>query len=458
MPQVVILSLFLGLVTGMQTVALRVGPAVKWVRIELGGHEAARLTGEPWTAKIDFGTALLPRELVAIAYDGAGKELARASQLTNLSPPPAELDIIIHAEGQRPAEAELAGRHRIHKHAEAATLLLDGKELKLSRTFRAKLPPLEPKRTHVLSAEMRFEDGLVARRDLVLEGEFSRDTANELSAVLVSLTGSEPSSLEGCFSHGSTELRASAIEKTDALVIMVKDPDSRDLLARLLIDGNRREFNLGADTTERTLWPVARPFNAPGEPVAIAFPQSNDRGGSGSRGTATVSWLLTLGLSPKPSANEPRQYADAVAVAGMNARERGQRRAVVLLLGKKADSEPLRGQGRAPLSRRSRRTAAGLVAGRTPPRSRGVVGSGRGCVDRARTHGRIGAAGEAARTATHRLAGGRSTVGTPRANRGTLRTHACRAPSVTRGLSADDADGHSADCARNPSALSNSPV
>jgi hypothetical protein len=337
MPQVVILSLFLGLVTGMQTVALRVGPAVKSVRIELGGREAARLTGEPWTAKIDFGTALIPRELVAIAYDGAGNELARASQLTNLSPPPVELDIIIHTEGQRPAEAELAGRHRIHKHAEAATLLLDGKELKLSRTFRAKLPPLESSRTHVLSAEMRFEDGLVARRDLVLEGEFSRDTGNELSAVLVSLTGNEPSSLDGCFSSGGSALRASAIEKTDALVIMVKDPESRDLLARLLIDGNRRELALGADTTERMLWPVARPFNAPGEPVAIAFPQSNDRGGAGARSPATVSWLLTLGLSPKPSVNEPRQYADAVAVAGMNARERGQRRAVVLLLGKKAD-------------------------------------------------------------------------------------------------------------------------
>jgi hypothetical protein len=205
----------------------------------------------------------------------------------------------------------------------------------LSRTFRAKLPPLEPKRTHVLSAEMRFEDGLVARRDLVLEGEFSRDTGNELSAVLVSLIGSEPSSLEGCFSAGGTALRASAIEKTDALVIMVKDPDSRDLLARLLIDANRREFILGGDTTERMLWPVARPFNAPGEPVAIAFPQSNDRGGS--RNPATVSWLLTLGLFPRPNANEPRQYADAVAVAGMNARERGQRRAVVLLLGKKTD-------------------------------------------------------------------------------------------------------------------------
>ncbi|MEA2166059.1 MAG: hypothetical protein QOK37_4186 [Thermoanaerobaculia bacterium] len=340
MPQVVFLSLFLGLVTGIQTVALRVDPAVKSVRIELGGREAGKLNGEPWTLKVDFGKELVPRELVAIGYDAKGVEIARASQLTNLSPPPAQLDIVVHRPPEQPIEVELVGRHRIHKRVDDAKLLLDGKEIKVGRTFRARLPALESKHTHVLSAEVRFEDGLIARRDVVLEGEFSRSTGFELSGVLVTLAGKEPASLEGCFSSNGAPLRASGIEKTDALVIMVKDPESRDLLARLLIDGNRPELRLDAETTERMLWPVARPFNAPGEPVAIAFPQSNDRGATQiatSRGVATISWLLTLGLSPRPDANEPRQYADAVAVAGMSARERGQRRAVVLLLGKKAD-------------------------------------------------------------------------------------------------------------------------
>jgi hypothetical protein len=340
MPQVVFLSLFLGLVTGMQSVSLRVDPAVKSVRLELGGREAGRLTGEPWTAKVDFGKELIPRELVAIGYDAKGVEIARTSQLTNLSPPPAELDIVVHRQPDHPIEVELVGRHRIHKRVEEATLQLDGKEIKIGRSFRARLPELESKHTHVLSAEVRFEDGLIARRDVVLEGEFSRSTGFELSGALVSLTGKEPASLEGCFSADNTPIRASGIEKTDALVIMVKDPDSRDLLARLLIDGNRADLNLDPDITERILWPVARPFNAPGEPVAIAFPQSNDRGltqtGS-SRSVASVRWLLTMGVSPRPDASEPRQYADAVAVAGMSARERGQRRAVVLLLGKKAD-------------------------------------------------------------------------------------------------------------------------
>jgi hypothetical protein len=340
MPQVVFLSLFLGLVTGIQSVDLRVDAGVKSVRIELGGREVARLTGAPWSAKVDFGRELIPRELTAIGYDAKGNEIARASQPTNLSPPSAQLEIVIRSEGKRPVEAELIGRHRIHKRPEEAKLLLDGAPVKLERDFRARLPQLDWSHPHVLSAEMRFEDDVVARRDLVIEGGFSGSAGSELAPVLVSMTGKQPESIEGCFSAGGNPLRVSAIEKPNALVIMVKDPDSRDLISRLHLDANRPELKLDPDATERILWPVPRPINAPGEPIAIAFPQSVDRGateGSSSRGVPAIPWLLTLGISPRPNTKEPRQYADAVAVAGMNARERGQRRAVVLLLSKKPD-------------------------------------------------------------------------------------------------------------------------
>lgn len=340
MPQVVFLSLFLGLVTGIQSVDLRVDGAVKSVRIELADREVGRLTNAPWSAKVDFGKELIPRELTAIGYDAKGNEIARASQLTNLSPPPAQIEIVIRSESDRPVEAELVGHHRIHKRPEEATLLVDGAPVKLGRDFRARLPTLDLSHTHVLSAEMRFEDGLVARRDLVIEGEFSGSTGFELTPVLVSMSAKQPESLEGCFSAGGIPLLARAIEKTNALVIMVKDPDSRDLLSRLRLDANRPELKLDPDATERIVWPVARPFNAPGEPIAIAFPQSIDRGaseGSASRGAPTIPWLLTRGIPQRPNANEPRQFADAVAVAGMSARERGQRRVVVLLLSKKPD-------------------------------------------------------------------------------------------------------------------------
>jgi hypothetical protein len=327
MPQVVFLSLFLGLVTGIQSVDLQVGPAVKSVRIELGGREAAQMEKAPWSAKVDFGSALNPAKLTAIAYDAGGKEIARTSQLINLSRPPAEMEIVIRSESGKPVEAELVGRHRLHKPPTNGKLFVDGTAVKVGRDFHARLPQVDWSRPHLVSAEMGFEDGELARRDVAIQPGFSGSTASELAPMLVVANqDKQPDNLEGCFSARGAPLRATAIEKSDALVVMVKDSGARP---RLLPTSESR---LDADTAERILWPVPRPINAPGEPTAIAFPQSVNHGK-----IATVSWLLTQRLSPVPSASEPRQFADAVAVAAMGALERGRRRAVVLLLSKTPD-------------------------------------------------------------------------------------------------------------------------
>jgi hypothetical protein len=327
MPQVIFLSLFLGLVTGMQTVALQVDAAVKSVRIDLRGREVARLDKAPWSAKVDFGSALTPGELTAIAYDGEGKELARTSQVINLSRPAAEMEIVIRSEGKKPVEAELIGRHRIHKSPESAKLLVDGIAVRLGRGFRARLPDIDPSHPHILSAEMQFEDGEIARRDIVLQTGFSGSLASEVTPLLVtSGSGKQPENLQGCFSAGGVPLNAGSIEKSEALVVLVKDPAMR---AQLLPSPDLR---LDSDTSERILWPVSRPINAPGEPTAIAFPQYVNHGK-----LPTVSWLLTQRLSPAPSATEPRQFTDAVAVAAITSLERGRRRAVVLIVSNEPD-------------------------------------------------------------------------------------------------------------------------
>jgi hypothetical protein len=117
------------------------------------------------------------------------------------------------------------------------------------------------------------------------------------------------------------------MEKSDALVVMVRDPATRPLV----LPAAQSRFD--ADTAERIVWPVSRPINAPGEPTAIAFPQSVNHGK-----TASVSWLLTQRLSPAPVATEPRQFADAVAVAALTTLEKNHRRAVVLVVSKSADT------------------------------------------------------------------------------------------------------------------------
>jgi hypothetical protein len=164
--------------------------------------------------------------------------------------------------------------------------------------------------------------------------------------------------------------------------------------------------------------------------VAIAFPQSNDRGGS--RTSATVSWLLTLGLFPRPNAIEPRQYTDAVAVAGMNARERGQRRAVVLLLGKKADQSLYATK----VVRRYLEEVGVPLLVWSPDGPRPDLADSWGPVEDVSTAAALIAASALLEKllAQQRIVWlcRRSTHRTARANRGTLRTHACRASSVIR--------------------------
>jgi hypothetical protein len=328
MPQIVFLSLFLGLVTGTQSVDLRVDPSVASVRIDLGGREVARLDRAPWSAKVNFGVAFTPGELTAIAYDVKGKEIARTSQLINLSRPVAEVELAIRSVEGRPVAAELVGRHRLHAAVRSASLTVDGNAVRVGRGFEAVLPPMDASRAHVLAAQMQFDDGEIARRDLVLQPGLSAVINSELTPLLVTLRGGkEPENLDGCFSAQGHPLRATAIEKGDALVVVVKDPDMREAVA------GAGELRLDSGAVERILWPVSRPINAPGEPTAIAFPQSVNHGK-----LQTAAWLLSERLRPAPARPEPREFTDAVAVAAMSTLERGRRRAVILLLSNAADN------------------------------------------------------------------------------------------------------------------------
>lgn len=327
MPQVIFLSLFLGLITGRQSVDLQVDPAVASVRINLGGREAARIDKAPWSAKVDFGSALTPNELTAIAYDVGGNEVARISQLINLARPAAEVEIVIRREHGRPVEAQLVGRHRLHATLRKSKLTIDGAIIPVGRDFRARLPAIDAARPHILSAELQFEDGAIARRDVVIQAGFSGSTETQLAPMLVTTSAMTPiENLDGCFSSGGAPLRARSVDKGDAFVVAVRDLDRQGRLT----DASRLPFDPGTDV--RILWPVSDPINAPGEPTAVAFPQSVNHSKS-----QTVWWLLAQRLRTAGHLPEARQFADAVAVAAMSTLERGRRRAVILLLGKAPD-------------------------------------------------------------------------------------------------------------------------
>src|SRR5262249_60528759 len=107
--QIVFLTLFLGVVGGLQPVALQVSGPVRMVRMMLGSREVAVLTQPPWRATVDLGAELTPRQLAAIGLDARGNEIARATQILNPPRPIAEVHIAVEHSGREgPAGPPLA--------------------------------------------------------------------------------------------------------------------------------------------------------------------------------------------------------------------------------------------------------------------------------------------------------------------------------------------------------------
>lgn len=331
MSHIVFVSLFLGLVSGVQPVDLRVDQEVKSVTVTVSGRVVATMTQAPWRTLADLGPTLDPRELAAIAYDDRGNEIGRATQILNLPRPIAEVEILLHNERGVPGSLELVGTHRQFLTPRDAAARVDGKKLKM-RGLKATLPTLDWTRSHVISAEVRYPDGSVARSEMVLAGGFADAVGTQLSPVIVSSEGTN------CFAARGITLHASAIEKTNALVLFVRDPDPRpaqkvfDIMQRAGTTPVRqmmiRDTTLDPETTERIIWPIAQQFSDSASSVSTLFEHSNDFDWN----EGNVMWMLSIKERPYPADKTPRRFADAVAVAGIQTMAPARRRAVVLVL------------------------------------------------------------------------------------------------------------------------------
>lgn len=350
MGQIVFVTLFLGLVSGVQTVDLRTDPAVHSITLRMGGHEVATLRQPPWRATVDFGGDIAPRELVATGYDARGREIAKANQLINLPRPVAELEMVLVLDHEEPSVVELLWHHRQQAMPKRVTITLDGVRLKIAKRYRATLPQLDSGRPHVLAAEMRFGDGTVARAERVIDSHigFNDSVGSQLTPIALKESGQpREGSLEGCFSASGVMVHTAADEKTDPLIIIVKDPDASEAEAVLdpqkrlrrrgkEADALRHEMQLQPGATELIILPVGAHLRGTGEPAMTLFvPSKNIAASEGG-----MRWLLTQRFQHIDE-SLPRQFADAVAVAGLRTLNPGRRRAVVLLLSRRPDASNL---------------------------------------------------------------------------------------------------------------------
>lgn len=329
---IVFLTVYLGLIAGRQPIELRADPAVAAIRLLLDGKEIATLHEPPWKGTVDLGADIAPHELLAIALDSGGKEIGRASQVLNLPRPQAEVDVAVGK-----STVTLQGRDVGYAHATGARVKLDGVPLALDKNFTAALPELDRKRPHVVSAEMEFADRSTARREIVFGGQFSESLPAELTpAAIVGTNAEAPGPPEACFAP----LRVSLVEKGGAVLLIVRDPSPRDIRIAVRTTGRigslqqaqalRVLASVSADTTVSMVMATADRVPAPDQPTAFMFPVIPRPPNEG------LYRFISRALNRETDG--PRRWADAVAVAGVQAIAGGRRRAVILVLGKARDA------------------------------------------------------------------------------------------------------------------------
>jgi len=335
---IIFLTLYLGLVSGRQPVALQADGAVTSINILVDGAVIATIDGPPWRTEIDLGPALLPHEIVAVGLNANGAEVARASQFMNLPRRMGEIDLALARDANgKPVRATLVARHIAHEKVRSVSMKLDDHPLAVDKDLTAKMPAVDMTRPHVLIGETRFADGTAARREIVYGGQYAESAQTQLTPLVVTRTaaGDAPPPV-GCFTANGVPLNVRSVELSTADVIIVRDPEPNNAYART----RRGAMPLGAQNAIATLddltfahilSPVAQHINADDEATTL-FPSSFTYDASKYGMFHALAWSFARGEGPMP-----RQWTDAVAVAGVNAVADGRRRAVILVLGDSID-------------------------------------------------------------------------------------------------------------------------
>lgn len=320
-------TLFLGLVSGPQAVEVKVDQLVHSVALELDGRRIATLNAAPWRTEIDLGTAVIPQQLTAIAYAADGTELGRQTQFLNLARPIAEASVVLGEDA-----AEVRWTHLTAEKVDSIKLWLDRKPLAVRGDHRAALPKVDRDAVHVLTAEVKFRDGVVARKELVFGGLYADEMPSELTGVPVT-TDKRDATLADAQCLG---VRVAALERPESLVLFVRDLDASAMIRPLTAQREKqRHFDLG-DATLRFISPRATRVRVARDTVTEVFEETELV--DAEKGYAT-DLLSVAGIR----GDGPQRLADAVAVAGVRALEHTKRRAVVLLLGRDL-SDPSRHQ------------------------------------------------------------------------------------------------------------------
>jgi hypothetical protein len=158
-----ITTLLLGLLVGPRTVAFTAAPQVASVVVEVDGRVAAGVVPEEGggEARVDFGRALLPHRVSAIAYGETGIEIGRDEEWVNLPRPEIVARLVLHGDPWTPDRASLIWEH-LAEHpvtVQRVTATLDGRPLAVPDPQDIRLPSPDTEVPHLLALDVTFSNG-----------------------------------------------------------------------------------------------------------------------------------------------------------------------------------------------------------------------------------------------------------------------------------------------------------
>jgi hypothetical protein len=328
------ITLFLGaLITGPNPVGLQVNEEVAALEIRLDGQAVATIRQAPWTLDVDFGDALLPHLLEAVAYAGDGSEVGRASQWVNLAPKQTELTVILDRNRTtHRVEARLSWQSLSQDNEPiGAVAVFDGEPLEVGNPRIIPLPAHDPDTLHHLWVALEFPGLVRAATEITFGGHFGDSVSSALTAVPVSLDGVRElpavAEMQGWFRSSGRPLRVHSAESGPAEIVVVRSPAARRHLEAVGLRGSRPTRPIQRQDHQLSFVGTSPQLVARAQGSFVVFPRAADVG-------ARVDGLRrTLGSveMPEGPAAEAR-LADAVAVAGLFANQSARRRAVVLIV------------------------------------------------------------------------------------------------------------------------------
>jgi hypothetical protein len=336
---VTFITLFLSLVSGTHPVEVAVDGPVARVEILLDRELVGRRTRPPWRVGCNFGPAITPHELVAVAYDAEGSEIHRTRQLINLPRARAETRIVfVSDERGLPTAVKVIWETAEQIQPLGVYVIFDGQVLQPSEEGVFPLPPYDPNQVHIVTAEAQFLDGITAHSDVTFGGRYGSQVATELTAVPIHVDGKKPklADLEGVFRARGAILTTAALERPGAKVYLVRDHAAvagmapirrrQDALGgRYKRIGGSREPGKVAPKHDQLYFVVPNPTYRKGRELYPTSPAMDVE-------ELGLGWLVTHITNPEASL-EGQQLSSAVAVAGVQAAAEGVPRAPAVAQG-----------------------------------------------------------------------------------------------------------------------------